>query len=246
MTKAIYLTIDDAPSPDCARKLAYLDEHQIPAVWFAVGSYMEAYPDVALDIIRRGHILANHTWTHPFFSEISLEKAYDEIARTDDLLNTLHEKTGVERRHRFFRFPYGDKGGGFNSGDTLKPRTAAGDTRYHAIQRTLREMGYTHPAFDDVTYPHYRGLLGDVDWYWTYDSHDWCPYSENPMHGIDSMAKVLARMDDDVPDDWRGLNDAASAEIVLIHDHVTPDNIFVQILDKLRAKHVTFRLPVTS
>jgi hypothetical protein len=84
-----------------------------------------------------------------------------------------------------------------------------------------------------------------VDWYWTYDVHDWCPYSDHPRHGIDSVAKVLARLDEDLPDDWRGINNSASAEIVLIHDHVTPDNIFMQVLDRLRAKGVTFRLPVT-
>lgn len=59
------------------------------------------------------------------------------------------------------------------------------------------------------------------------------------------MAKVLARLDEDVPDDWRGINYPDSADIVLIHDHVTPDNIFTQLLDRLRAKGVTFRLPVT-
>jgi peptidoglycan/xylan/chitin deacetylase (PgdA/CDA1 family) len=247
MTKIIYLTIDDAPSADCANKLNYLDEHGIQAVWFAVGKYLEAYPSVAIDLIRRGHILANHSLTHPAFSEISLDQAYEEIARTDDLLNDLYRQAGVERRHRFFRFPFGDKGGDFNSGDADKPRTPAGLARYQAIQNCLRELDYTQPAFDDVTYRYYRqaGLLNDVDWYWTYDAHDWCPYSAHPRHGIDSVAKVLARLDDHVPEDWRGINNPDSADIVLIHDHVTPDNIFRQVLDKLRAKGVTFRLPVT-
>jgi len=246
MTKTIYLTIDDAPSVDCVNKLNYLDEHRIKAVWFAEGKRMEEYPDFAIDILRRGHILANHTLTHPYFSTISLDQAYTEIAQTDAILNSIYEQAGIERRHRFFRFPYGDKGDGLYGG-VRQPRSAEGRARHNAIQRYLRDLGYTQPPFDDVTYGNFReiGLLEDMDWFWTYDTYDWCPYFDHPQHGIDSVEKVLARLDENVPEDWRGINDSASADIVLIHDHITADNIFMLIVAKLLAKGVDFRLPVT-
>lgn len=244
MPKIIYLTIDDAPSSDCINKLDYLDQHGIRAVWFAEGRRIEEYPAYALEILKRGHILANHAWTHPFFSAISLEQACDEIARTDALLNQLYAQANIERQHRFFRFPYGDKGGGLFS-DLEGTRSAEGQAHYSAIQSYLRDLGYTQPTFADITYKHYHeaGLLNDVDWYWTYDTHDWCPYSDHPAHGIDSVEKVLARLDEDVPDGGHGINDPDSADIVLIHDLVNADSLFVQLLDKLIAKGVIFRLP---
>lgn len=244
MTKTIYLTIDDAPSADCINKLNHLDKYNIRAVWFAEGKRMEEYPDAAVEILRRGHILANHALTHPNFSAIALEQAYDEISRTDAILKGIYQQAGVEWQQRFFRFPFGDKGDGrYENGS--EPLSAEGQARHSAIQNHLRRLGYTQPAFSDITYRYYRqaGLLDDVDWYWTYDSHDWCPYSDRPTHGVDSVEKVLARMDEDVPEGWRGLNYPGSADIFLMHDHITPDNIFMQIIDKLVTKNVTFKLP---
>lgn len=242
--KIIYLTIDDAPSADCINKLDFLDQHGIRAVWFAEGRRMIEYPDAALDIIQRGHVLANHSMTHPFFSQLSLEAAYDEISHTDAMLNQLYAQAGIAEWPRYFRFPYGDKGDG-RGGDVEMTRLSVGQLRHNTIQGYLRELGYTQPAFEDITYAFYHdgGFLQDVDWYWTYDSHDWCAYSDHPAHGIDSVDKVLARLDEDVPEGWRGLNDTGSADIVLVHDHVTPDNLFAQIMDRLIAKNVTFRLP---
>lgn len=244
MPKTVYLTIDDAPSSDCINKLNYLDQRGIRAVWFAEGRRLAEYPDAAADIIRRGHILANHSMTHPFFSQISLEDAYDEIRNTHAMLNRIYAEAGITDWPRYFRFPYGDKGDGRN-GDVDIERSVEGSERHAIIQRYLRDMGYTQPPFEDVTYRFYRemGFLDDVDWYWTYDSHDWCAYSDHPAHGIDSVEKVLARMDEDLPEGWRGLNNADSADIVLVHDHVTPDDLFMQFMDKLIAKGVTFCLP---
>lgn len=241
MTKTIYLTIDDAPSADCINKLNHLDKYNIRAVWFAEGKRMQEYPDAAVEILKRGHILANHALTHPHFSDISLDQAYDEISRTDAILKDIYQQAGVEWKERFFRFPFGDKGDSRYSA----PPSAEGKARHSAIQKHLHGLGYRQPAFADITYPHYRaeGLLDDIDWYWTYDSHDWCPYSDSPLHGVDTPAKVLARMDEDVPEGWRGLNYPGSADIFLMHDHITPDNIFMQIIDKLVTKNVSFKLP---
>jgi peptidoglycan-N-acetylglucosamine deacetylase len=245
MTKIIYLTIDDAPSADCFNKLDYLDKHNIKAVWFAEGKRMEEYPHAAIEILKRGHIVGNHAVTHPRFSEIPLEQAYDEISTADAILDGIYRQAGVERRHRFFRFPYGDKGD-YLRGTARQTRSTEGVTRHAAIQAYLRKLRYVQPAFSDITYKFYRelGLADDVDWFWTYDTFDWGPYFDHAHNTVDTVEKVLARLDEHEPEDWRGLNDPRSADIVLIHDHLTPENIFVQIIDKLIAKGVSFRLPV--
>lgn len=236
MTKTLYLTIDDAPSEDCIHKLDFLDEHDIKAIWFAEGRYLEARPDIASEMIKRGHILGNHAFSHPYFSDISIDNCITEIEKTDKLLRQIYDQAGVEWTHRYFRFPFGDKG---------IVGTAATQPTYDVIQSNLKKLDYTQPTWNDITYAYFKdaGLHQVYDWYWTYDSLDWCAYSDHPVHGYDTPDKVLARIDEDVPDGGRGINYADSADIVLVHDHVTPDNLFQQIITKLLTKDVVFRLP---
>jgi len=66
-----------------------------------------------------------------------------------------------------------------------------------------------------------------------------CPH----LYSIDSLKKVVARMDENVPDGGRGLNDPASDEIILTHDHLASSDIFYPIIRRLQAKDLIFRLP---
>ena len=67
--KAAYLTIDDSPSPDMQSKVDYLHREAIPAVFFCRGDFLEERPAAALDAIRKGFIIANHSYSHPHFSD---------------------------------------------------------------------------------------------------------------------------------------------------------------------------------
>ena len=244
MTKTIYLTIDDAPSSDCINKLDFLDENKIKAVWFTEGKRIEDCFDSALEIVKRGHIIGNHAYSHPHFSAIPLESCYEEITRTHDLVEQVYATAKIERKHRYFRFPYGDKGNCVD-GNVATIASPEGMERHRAIQSHLRSLGYTQPTWDDISYDYMRklGIFEDIDWYWTYDTRDWCPYFPESDCEHKSPEKVLARLDDDVPNDWRGINYAGSAEILLVHDHVTADKMFQQIIDKLIAKSVVFGFP---
>ncbi|PJF20635.1 MAG: polysaccharide deacetylase, partial [Phototrophicales bacterium] len=112
MTKTLYLTIDDAPSADCINKLDFLDARGIQAVWFAEGRYIEVRPDAALEIVKRGHILGNHSYSHPQFSSIPLDDCIEEIVKTNTLIKQIYTRAGVLWKQRYFRFPFGDKGDG--------------------------------------------------------------------------------------------------------------------------------------
>jgi peptidoglycan-N-acetylglucosamine deacetylase len=225
--KIAYLTIDDAPSQDFPGKLDFLDSKGIRAVWFCQGNYMEQRPEMVIEAIRRRHVIGNHSYSHPHFSSLALDQCYAEIRATDAVMNDLYVQSGVERPARYFRFPYGDKG----------------EQHHAAVQRYLRNLGYSQPAFADITYAYYRegGYLDDVDWYWTFDTHDWAIHKENPPHGINSVQKILERMDEDVPEAWRGLNDAQSADIVLTHD--VENTVFVAEVGYMIEKGIQFRLP---
>ena len=234
MTKIVYLTIDDAPSPDCVNKLDFLDKHDIKAIWFVEGRWLDVRFDVAVDMLKRGHILGNHAYSHPNFADIPLETCRHEINETHYMLEKVYQRAGIAWLDKYFRFPYGNKG---QSADHIIP-----------IQRHLRSLGYAQPLFFDITYTWFRDQLLNAyaDWFWTYDSLDWSAYSDHPDHDVDSPEKVLARLDENVPDGGRGINYAGSADIVLVHDHVTPDNLFQQIIEKLLTKGVKFRLPQTE
>ncbi|MFW5783169.1 MAG: polysaccharide deacetylase family protein, partial [Spirochaetota bacterium] len=201
-----YLTIDDAPSADWHRKLHVLRRLRIPAVFFCWGEHLEARPAFAAAALADGHVLGNHSWSHPSFSEISLDSCRHEIERTHELLEQLHAEAGRRFAPRYFRFPYGDKGA-LTGSDTEADLTAEGAARKAAIQRALRDHGYAQPAFPGITYRWYhdRGLLDDADWYWTYDCMEWSIHSEEPLFGVRSAEDVFSRMEENEPEGGRGL-----------------------------------------
>ncbi len=243
--KISYLTIDDAPSPLFVQKLDALVKRDIPAVFFCQGNYLEKLPELAVEAIRRGFVVANHAYDHAHFSDLSLEACLEQIRYTDDLIKQVYQTAGVARPASYFRFPYGDKGD-LLSGRIGEECTSEGGARKSALQDALRRLGYTPPGFVNITYEYYRHarLHEDVDWYWTYDVMEWTVPHEKPMFGIDSLEKVLARMDEDVPEGRRGLNDPRSEEIILTHDHEQTSEMFPQILDRLLEKGISFAKPV--
>ena len=64
--REVWLTIDDGPEPATTRPmLDLLDRHGARATFFVIGAKAAAQPDLVREILRRGHTLGNHTFTHP-------------------------------------------------------------------------------------------------------------------------------------------------------------------------------------
>jgi len=242
--KIAYLTIDDAPSEDMKEKVDVLVSKGIPAVWFCNGDHLEKRPEHAIYAIKRGFIIGNHAYNHLHFSDLTLEQCFEEIQKTDRIIDEIYQKADVKRPAKFFRFPFGDKGG-LNYDEVFKPYEEEGKIRKEKIQAFLRSLGYTQPKFENIKYRYYRkaGLLDDVDWCWTYDVVEWSTFSEEHLFGIDSLEKVLERMDEDVPEGGRGLNYPDSEEIIVTHDHPETTPIFKPIIERLLAKGIIFKLP---
>jgi len=167
-----YMTIDDGPSLDFLDKLNLLDENHIPAVWFCQGNYLEQRPDMAIDAIRRGHVIGNHSYSHPSFEAISIDQGYAEIRATEAIIAELYSRAGVPQKHHYFRFPYSNKGDGNRSGQAIAPEKVE---KRQAFQAYLRQRGYEPPPIDYRPYPELKDDVNDLDWLWTYDSYDWGP-----------------------------------------------------------------------
>src|SRR3984957_18049486 len=63
---SIALTFDDGPNPVVTPELLNaLDAYGARATFFAIGRHVRAFPELAVEIVARGHLIANHTETHP-------------------------------------------------------------------------------------------------------------------------------------------------------------------------------------
>ena len=99
----IALTFDDGPHPKFTpRILDVLAEFNAKATFFITGRNISANKGIAEEIIKRGHILGNHTYNHPRAYFIGRGKLFDEISRTKDLIEDISVKP-----NRYFRPPYG-------------------------------------------------------------------------------------------------------------------------------------------
>lgn len=101
--KVIYLTFDCGYENGVTEEiLDVLKEKDVTAAFFVTLPYIEASPETVARMINEGHIVGNHSNTHPNFSKITREQAAKEIETTD---NYLREHFGYSAP--YFRFPEG-------------------------------------------------------------------------------------------------------------------------------------------
>ena len=63
--KCVYLTFDDGPKPEVTGPLLdILDRYKVKATFFWVGENVWRYPEMAREVVRRGHVVGNHTFNH--------------------------------------------------------------------------------------------------------------------------------------------------------------------------------------
>lgn len=108
--KTLYLTIDDSPTSGTEEILAFLKEKEISTVFFCRGDRLEKLPEIATKIVKSGHILGNHAYSHRHFSNLKLKDCFDEIVRTHHIIDNIYREASTIEYPKVFRFPYGDKG----------------------------------------------------------------------------------------------------------------------------------------
>lgn len=244
--KTALLTIDDGPSPDRHILLEVLAQRGVQAIFFSEGKKLEALPELGLATIRAGHILANHSWSHPAFSTLTIAQAQEEISRTQVLISNLYRQAQIAQDSLYFRFPYGDTGDG-RRGFHFKWWLPRQHHRFAIIQDFLKERGYAHLPNTQNTPEWYQSFCANHDSQWTFDTMDWSLNMPKPVSGVSHVEDVIKRIGQDRPKDIRGLpfwkprwmGAPAGHEIILMHDQAGLGQHFEHILNALE-QHVRF------
>ncbi len=103
--KKLYLSFDCGYEYEnlTSKVLDILKEKQVPAAFFCTLDHIKKETDIISRIIKEGHIVGNHSSTHPSFAEISREQMVRELEETE---NYLRQNYGYASK--FFRFPAGE------------------------------------------------------------------------------------------------------------------------------------------
>ena len=87
--KAIYLTFDEGyENGYTSQILDTLKEKECPAVFFVTYDYVDRNPELVQRMIDEGHVVGNHSWSHPSMPTISIDEAKDEIMKLHKYVET--------------------------------------------------------------------------------------------------------------------------------------------------------------
>jgi peptidoglycan-N-acetylglucosamine deacetylase len=104
-TKQLALTYDDGPNdPHTLRLLEVLARHNVRATFFLIGRYVQQRPDIAREIVKAGHEIGNHTFTHPLLTFKSKAEIRRELS---DCRSALQDAVG--QHSNLFRPPFGGR-----------------------------------------------------------------------------------------------------------------------------------------
>lgn len=120
------LTFDDGPSHYRTTTLRTLRRSRVPATFFDVGLRVAANPQFAGFEAREGHLVLNHTWSHPHLPTLTPAQVRSQVLRTQEVFR----KAGAPMPFKLVRPPFGDID--------------------DAVSAELARLGYRHVLWDVV------------------------------------------------------------------------------------------------
>jgi peptidoglycan-N-acetylglucosamine deacetylase len=104
-SKQIALTFDDGPNdPHTLNLLDVLAKHNVHATFFLIGRYVCQCPDIVREAVSHGHVLGNHTFTHPLLTFQSGSRIRQEIQQCREAITDA-----VGEHSNLFRPPWGGR-----------------------------------------------------------------------------------------------------------------------------------------
>jgi peptidoglycan/xylan/chitin deacetylase (PgdA/CDA1 family) len=129
--KVVALTFDaGANAAALPSILATLERKQVAATFFLTGNWARAHPTWATRIVAGGHIVGNHTMTHPYLTQLTDAQVRAEISQAE---TTIIRTNGADPRP-LFRFPFGDR--------SSREITLANGLGYIPVRWTVDTLGW--------------------------------------------------------------------------------------------------------
>ncbi|MNO78181.1 Peptidoglycan-N-acetylmuramic acid deacetylase PdaA precursor [compost metagenome] len=102
--KEIYLTFDNGYENGYSVKiLDVLRDKKVPAIFFVTGHYVKSQPELVQRMVSEGHLIGNHSWSHPDVTQISTAQLKEEL---DKVKNAVANITS-QKEMAFLRAPRG-------------------------------------------------------------------------------------------------------------------------------------------
>lgn len=102
--KEVAITFDSAwGNEDMSEILKVLGEYDCKATFFAVGDFLDKYPNDVKTIAKLGHEVANHSDSHKHYGKMSYDEIIADMNRCDSKIKQLTGKDNT-----LFRAPYGE------------------------------------------------------------------------------------------------------------------------------------------
>ncbi|WP_344438056.1 polysaccharide deacetylase family protein, partial [Kitasatospora nipponensis] len=106
----VALTFDDGPSPATTALLDDLAAARVKATFFVVGDQARWFPDQLRREVAEGHVIGNHTLSHPYLGTSTPDQVHDQLLGGEDEIAAV---TGT--RPVLVRPPYGSFGAAVRS-----------------------------------------------------------------------------------------------------------------------------------
>ncbi len=143
--KDLFLTFDNGyENGFTSEVLDTLKAKKVPAIFFVTGHYAKDQPELMKRMVQEGHLIGNHSWSHPDMTQISNHRIKDELEKVKQ---EVAQVTG-QKNMPFFRPPRG----------IFSERTLA----------VSKELGYTN-VFWSVAYKDWD-TKAQKGWKYAYDN----------------------------------------------------------------------------
>ena len=101
--RKLALTFDDGPNPTITpRLLDLLDRYNAKATFFLIGRYVRECPELVQETVARGHLVGNHTETHPNLFRRTQREIRIELRLCHDAISNA-----LGSPPKWFRPPFG-------------------------------------------------------------------------------------------------------------------------------------------
>lgn len=100
LSKTIYLTFDDGPTPEITQwTLDTLKHYNAKATFFCIGDNVKKHPSIFDNLIKEGHTIGNHTFNHLKGWNTNTEDYINNTEKAQEVINPKHK--------HLFRPPFG-------------------------------------------------------------------------------------------------------------------------------------------